>query len=83
MAKAQALDAGRIDADAAPSAILDPSTIAARLERLELAMQFLHTIVATDGPPYEARRGLALYVQTLWAAVQYEAFRCEQKGAQQ
>lgn len=52
-------------------------------DNLESAMQFLHTIMAGDGPLYDARRGLALYVRTLWAAVQYEAFRCEQKGPQQ
>lgn len=49
---------------------------------LEAAMQFLHAVISGDVDPYEAQRGMALYIETLWAAVQYEAFRRKPQGGQ-
>lgn len=49
---------------------------------LEAAMQFLHAVISGDVDPYEAQRGVALYIETLWAAVQYEAFRRKPQGGQ-
>lgn len=49
---------------------------------LEAAVQFLHAVISGDVDPYEAQRGLALYIETLWAAVQYEAFRRKPQGDQ-
>lgn len=66
MTKAQALDVGRIDADAAPSAILDPSTIAARLERLDSYI-FCARMAAEAGNSNEGHAvgDLLLHVQNL------------------
>lgn len=49
---------------------------------LGAAMQFLHAILSGDVDPYEAQRGMALYIETLWAAVQYEAHKRKPEGGQ-
>ncbi len=50
--------------------------------KLEQGMQFLHGMISDDDGALDCDRGgLALYVQTLWAAVQYEAFRCKENQA--
>lgn len=51
-------------------------------DNLEAAMQFLHAVISGDVDPYDAQRGMALYIETLWAAVHYEAFRRKQEGRQ-
>jgi len=57
-------------------------TPAETFDNLEQGMQFLHGLIADgEGAFDSARNGLALYVQTLWAAVQYEAFRCKENQA--
>lgn len=51
------------------------STDADTFGNLEVAMQFLHAVISGDVDPYEAQRGMALYIEMLWAAVQYESTR--------
>lgn len=50
-------------------------TVAETFDNLEGAMQFLHEILDGNMSLGESRRGLALFVQTVWVACQYEAHR--------
>lgn len=50
-------------------------------ENLGAAMALLHAVLSSDVDQYETRRGMALYVETMWAAVQYEESRRKPQGA--
>lgn len=45
------------------------------------ALGFLHTLVRSDdGMNCETYPGLALFIETMWVAAQYEEFRNKQEG---
>lgn len=53
------------------------NTAAASFDALESGLSFVHALIDSDEDLSEKRPGLSLFVQTLWSAVQYEAFRAK------
>ena len=44
-------------------------------EQIELVMQLLHSVIDSDDDIEDIRPGLAILLQTVWAAVQYQSNR--------